>query len=88
MSEHLHCLDEEHAVSPSAGFMPYGLCEVCLAHPCRSVDEHMFSFFHKQAGGKISNHPALDLRVEGEVEPLEGFLFFKACLLRAGLKLL
>ena len=68
--------------------MTESLSEMGLAHPCRSVDEDMFPFFHKQAGGEIRNNSPLDPGVEGKVESFQGFFFFKACFFEAGLKLL
>ena len=41
----------------------------------------MFPLFHKEARGEIGYDPSFDLRIEGKVEPLQGLLFFKGCLL-------
>ena len=64
------------------------LSEVSLPHACRPVNKDMLSLLNEEACRKIGDHPPLDLRVEGEVEPFERLLFFEGCPLYPKSKLL
>src|SRR5271157_296143 len=81
VAKHPDRFDKEYRISPSAGLMPQGLGKMGLPHAGRSVNQDMLPLLHEEAGGQIGHDASLDLRVEGEVELLQGLLFFKGCLL-------
>ena len=72
MGEHLGGGDEEDLVAAAAGLVGEGLAEVTLADPGRAVDQDVLVPLDELAGGEIEDLGLVELRVEAEVEALEG----------------
>ena len=69
-SEHFNGFDKKHIIAFPACLMTYGLCQVGLPHPGRTVDKDMFLSLNEDTSGQILDQSALDLRVKGEVKSL------------------
>ena len=64
----------EHAVVLLDGGLPDGLSQMALARAARAEEERILAPADEGAGGQVEDETAIDLRVESEVEVVEGFV--------------
>lgn len=72
--EHFGLGGEQHVISISDGGMPQGLGDMAFASAARTDDENTDLFLDKPAGGQVQDQRTVDVKIEGEVELLQGFL--------------
>ena len=65
---------EQHIVAGADGAVAQGLGDVAFAGAAGADDEHADLLLDEPAGGQLHDQGAVDVRVEGEVELLQGFL--------------
>src|ERR1017187_2456937 len=67
-------LTVQHAVALLDGGWPYGLCQRRFARSAVPEKQGVFPFAEEGAGGQVEDQATIHLRIEGEVEVVQGLV--------------